>query len=353
MKMTMRWFGRNNDSVTLEQIRQVPGVTGVVGALHHIPVGEVWPLGEVLALKEEVEASGLTLEVIESVNIHEDIKLGRGERDLYIRNYLETLRNLAQIGIKVVCYNFMPIFDWTRSALDKPLEDGSTAMEYMESLIGEVHPEKIAQYMQQNSKDFSFPGWEPEKLARLGELFEAYNGMTEESLRENLRYFLNRVIPVCRELGIKMAIHPDDPPWPIFGLPRIVKNRKDLAQITQLVDDEANGITLCSGCLGTCRDNDIPALVREFAPRIHFAHIRNIKFTGPRDFHEVAHPSDQGDLDLYEILRAYHERGFTGYIRPDHGRMVWGEQARPGYGLYDRAMGITYMLGILEALNKK
>ena len=354
MKMTFRWFGSNDDTVTLEQIRQIPGMTGIVGALFDVPVGEVWPMEKIKKLKEEAESNGLELEVIESVNIHEDIKLGLPTRDKYIENYKQTLINLSKFGIKVVCYNFMPIFDWTRSDLAKVLPDGSTALSYEEDLVQKIQPDKLAEEMEQNSKGLSLPGWEPERLKHLKKLFDLYKGVDEEKLFENLRYFLEKIIPTAESCDIKMAIHPDDPPWSIFGLPRIVTNKENLERIINLVDSPYNGLTLCSGCLGANPQNNIPEMIRYFGSkgRIHFAHVRNIRIHEGRNFDEASHLSSDGSLDLFEIMKAYHDVDFKGYIRPDHGRMIWGENARPGYGLYDRALGVTYINGLWEAIGK-
>lgn len=355
MKMTFRWYGENNDSVTLSQIRQIPNVTGVVGALFDVPVGEAWEQEQINALKKQVNDAGLELEVIESVNIHEDIKLGVPSRDKYIENYITTIRRLAKAGIKVICYNFMPIFDWLRSDLAYPLADGSKALCYIDEKVKSVDPIDLVRNIDQNSNGFSLPGWEPERLAELESLFEQYREMNEEKLFENLEYFLKAIIPVCEECDVKMAIHPDDPPWGIYGLPRIVTCKENLDRLVHLVDSPYNGLTLCSGSLGANKNNNIPELVRHFGKmgRIHFAHIRNIKFFGERDFHESSHFSADGSLDLYEIMKAYYDIGFEGYIRPDHGRMIWNEKARPGYGLYDRALGIAYLNGLLEAIQKE
>jgi mannonate dehydratase len=352
MKIVFRWFGSKDDSVTLEQIRQIPAVTGVVGTLPDIPAGEVWPRDRIAALKKEVEESGLELEVIESVNIHDSIKTGAPDRDRYIENYNITIRRLAEYGVKVICYNFMPVFDWTRSDLAKPLGDGSTALSYVQEEIDKIDPEKIVETVNSASCGYSLPGWEPERLSRLKELFAAYRDVTEDKLAANLKYFLEKIIPTCETCDVKMAIHPDDPPWNIFGLPRIVRNASDVERLLGLVDSPCNGLTLCSGCFGADPQNDIPAMIRRFGRRIHFAHVRNVKVHSPGNFNEVSHLSSDGSLDLYEIMKAYHEIGFKGYLRPDHGRMIWGEKARPGYGLYDRALGIAYINGLWEALEK-
>jgi mannonate dehydratase len=344
MKMTFRWYGKD-DPVTLPYIRQIPGMTGVVSAIYDIPVGEVWPLEKITELKRTVNAHGLDLDVIESVPVHEDIKRGLPSRDRLIDNYGQTLRNLAACGIKVVCYNFMPVFDWTRSTLAMELPDGSTTLAF-----------DVAVIEQANLDDgISLPGWdvsyEPETLRAL---ISEYAQVDEATLRERLAYFLQRIIPVAREAGIKMALHPDDPPRSMFGMPRVVKNREDLAQVMAMVDDPANGLTLCSGSLGADLGNDIPSLVREFGGqgRIHFAHLRNVKVNEAGDFYETAHRSEDGSLDMAEIVKAYVETGFEGYYRPDHGRMIWGETGRPGYGLYDRALGAVYLNGLWEGIRK-
>lgn len=352
--MTFRWFGEKDDSVKLDQIRQIPGVTGIVGALYDVPVGEVWPLEKVIELKNTVEKAGLKLEVIESVNIHEDIKLGLPTRDKYIENYKQSIRNLGKVGIKVICYNFMPVFDWLRTDLAMKLEDGSEVMAYDNNIIKNLDPIKMVEEMASNSNGFVLPGWEPDRLKELKDTLEKYKSIDEEKLFSNLKYFLENIIPVCEETDIKMAIHPDDPPWSLFGLPRIVTCKENLDRIVKLVDSPYNGLTLCSGSLGSNPKNNIPNLVRHFGSmgRIHFAHLRNVKLESERTFHESSHLSTDGSFDMFEIVKAYHDIGFDGYIRPDHGRMIWGEKARPGYGLYDRALGITYLNGLLEAISK-
>ena len=355
MKMTFRWYGEKFDSIPLKHMRQIPGITGVVTTLMDVPVGEVWPIEKIMAMYEYVKNSNLEMEVIESVNVHEDIKLGKSTRDIYIDNYIETIRNLSQVGVKVICYNFMPVFDWTRTDLSYSLEDDSKVLCYKQQIIDKIKsPQDMARDIKQNSNGYELPGWEPERLSELSALFDAYKNVDHEQLFQNLIYFLNKIIPVCEECDIKMAIHPDDPPWDIFGLPRIVNNKKNIDKILQGVDSPYNGITLCSGSLGADPNNNIPELIRYFGAkkRIHFAHIRNIKFVGERYFHETSHLSSDGSLDLYEIMKAYVDSGFDGYIRPDHGRMIWDEIGRPGYGLFDRALGITYMNGILEAIVK-
>lgn len=354
MKMIIRWFPGKDDSVTLEQIRQIPGVTGVATMLSDIPVGEVWPLERLEALKEEVHSAGLELEVIESVNIHEDIKKGLPTRDQYIENYIKTIENLSKIGVKCLCYNFMPVMDWLRSDLAYPLDDGSTALAYDHEVILKMNPAAIADGMLSNSGGYTLPGWEPERLHLMAADIKFYQEMTTEQYWENLKYFLDEVIPYAEKYDVKMAIHPDDPPFSIFGLPKVINNAEHIRKFLKLNPSTYNGLTLCTGSLGGDLDNDIPAIVSEFASqgRIHFAHIRNIKHSDKMVFTESAHYSPCGDLDMYQVVKAFYDNGFDGYIRPDHGRMIWGEKARPGYGLYDRAIGANYLLGLWEAINK-
>jgi mannonate dehydratase len=198
----------------------------------------------------------------------------------------------------------------------------------------------------------TIPGWEPERLQRIGELFEAYRSVSVERLWEHLKYFLDAVVPVAEQHGIRMAIHPDDPPWPIFGLPRIITGRDGLRRLLQLHDSPYNGVTLCSGSLGANPDNDIAAMIREFADRIPFAHIRNVRVFANGNFIETSHRTQDGTVDVAGIVRAFHERGYEGYCRPDHGRHIWGERCRPGYGLYDRALGIMYIWGLWDAYRR-
>jgi len=352
MKMVFRWFGTGNDTVSLKQIKQIPGVEGIVWALHHIPAGEVWPIDEIMKVKREADEYGLHLEVVESVNIHDDIKLGLPSRDRYIEHYKQTIKNLAQVGAKTICYNFMPVFDWVRTDLHRALPDGSTAMFYEKQKVMEIDPQELIGKINENP-DFTMPGWEPERLARLTELFDAYRDITEDQLRENLRYFLQAIVPTAEQHGIKMAIHPDDPPYSIFGLPRIVNTADDIRSILQMVDSPSNGITLCTGSLSANPEADVIGMIREFADRIPFVHIRNIMLYENGDFIETSHRVTDGSVDVCGVVEALHDVQFDGYARPDHGRQIWDEQCRPGYGLYDRALGIMYLWGIWDSLQRK
>jgi mannonate dehydratase len=351
MKMTFRWYGEGNDSISLEHIKQIPGVEGIVWALHDVSAGEEWPQEKIEEVKNGAERNGLNIDVVESVNVHEDIKLGLPSRDTYIENYKRTIVKLAAAGVKVICYNFMPVFDWTRTELYKEMEDGSTALFFEKAKVEDMDPFELADKISKNSS-FTMPGWEPERLSKLKELFEAYQNVTEEDLFHNLEYFLKEIIPVAEKHNIKMGIHPDDPPFSIFGLPRIITNRENIRRVLSLVDSPSNGVTLCSGSLGANPDNRVAEMVREFSDRIPFAHIRNVKVYENGDFIETSHRSNDGSVDILEIMKAYHEKGFTGYARPDHGRHIWGEECRPGYGLYDRGLGIMYLWGIWDTLER-
>ena len=354
MQMTFRWFGERDDNVTLAQIRQIPNVEGVVGALYDVPAGEVWPKEKIVSLKSQIETAGMSLEVVESVNIHDDIKIGLPSRDKYIESYRETIENLAGFGVRVICYNFMPVFDWVRTELARVLPDGSTTMAFDQVKADQISPQDMVDLLKSDSNGFVIPGWEPERMRGLKELFEKYEGIDEQELSDNLRYFLEQIIPVCEKFDIKMALHPDDPPRRIFGLPRIVKNFADLNDVIGMVDSPYNALTLCTGSLAENPENDVPALIRYFAGRgrVPFAHVRNIKVLGSNNFQESAHLSKMGSLDMYEIMKVFHDVGFDGYMRPDHGRMIWGEVGRPGYGLYDRAIGVSYLNGLWEAIDK-
>jgi len=392
MKMTFRWFGENHDSIRLEQIRQIPGITGVVTSFLDIPAGEAWPCERIRTMKETVNAAGLEVQVIESVNVHEDIKLGLSSRDAKIENYILTMERLAEHGIQCICYNMMPVLDWARSELYYPLPDGSNTMRYEAAFMERITPEKLAaRYLAESA---ALPGWEPERLAKIRGTLAAYEGYQEKDFYDNMKYFLDAVIPHAARLGIKMAVHPDDPPQPIFGLPKLIISRDNIRKYLDLHPSEYNGLTLCTGSLGARKGADIPGMIREFGSegRIHFAHVRNLKFENETDFYESAHLSSCGSLDMYEIMKAFSDTNFTGWMRPDHGRMIWNEcarrcarrtadtvdtsagahvlskpdlvvgageglvadaiPARPGYGLYDRALGATYLQGLWEALAK-
>ena len=351
MKLSFRWYGED-DKVTLENIRQIPGMQSIVTAVYDVPVGEVWSRESIAKLKKQVEDAGLGFDVIESIPVHEDIKLGKPTRDKYIENYCENIRRVAEAGIKCICYNFMPVFDWTRTELARMRPDGSTVLAYTQEAVDALDPEKMFDSIAGDMNGTVMPGWEPERMEHVKELFEMYKEIDDEKLFENLKYFLERIMPVCDKYDINMAIHPDDPAWSVFGLPRIIINKKNILRMMEMVDNPHNGVTFCSGSYGTNLENDLPDMIRSLKGRIHFAHVRNLKFNSPTDFEEAAHLSSDGTFDMYEIMKALYEIGFDGPIRPDHGRMIWDEVAMPGYGLYDRALGATYLNGLWEAIEK-
>src|SRR5256885_4619504 len=339
--ITFRWFGPR-DPVSIAHIRQIPAVRGIVSALFEIPVGEAWPIEQLERLRETVERRGLALTVIESVPVHEDIKLGKSTRDRYIENYCESIRNIGRAGVTVLCYNFMPVFDWVRTDFARALPDGSFALAFDDQALQRID-------LSRGTADL--PGWATRYSANeLRGLLEAYRSVDERKLWENLAYFLERVVPVAASSRVAMALHPDDPPWSVFGLPRIITSGKALKRVIDIADNSANGVTLCAGSLAVDPANDLVDIIERIGERIHFAHCRNIKRTGPHSFQETAHPSDHGDINMGAVLGALHRVGFHGPIRSDHGRMIWNETGQPGYGLYDRALGAMYLHGLWEGI---
>ncbi len=343
MKMTFRWYGED-DPVTLEKISQIPSMTGVVSAVYDVKPGGVWSEESILKIKNEAAAHGLEFEVVESVPVPEDIKLGRPNAPELIENYCENIRRLAKYGVKCICYNFMPVFDWLRSELEHQHKDGSNGLAYDEETVLSMNPLK---------GDLALPGWDASyESNELRALLKEYDELGEEGLWKNVETFLKAVIPVAVECDVDMAIHPDDPPWGIFGLPRIITTKENIQRFFDIMPVKNNGLTLCTGSLGANPDNDLIDMAASFADRIHFLHLRNIKHEGVRKFKEVGHPTDCGSIDMFGVAKALVDNGFDGYVRPDHGRMIWGEKGRYGYGLYDRALGATYISGLFEAIEK-
>ncbi|MFX1419878.1 MAG: mannonate dehydratase [Promethearchaeota archaeon] len=345
MEMTFRWYG-DNDPIPLKYIIQIPRVTGIVSALYDIPVGEIWSIEKLKVLKSKIEAVGLKFSVIESIPVHENIKLGLPNRDILIDNYCQSIRNMGSLGIRTLCYNFMPIFDWIRTELNMEILDGSKVLSYDHKQLKNIDIRKGS---------FELPGWATHYTKKeLNDLLDTYSNFDEKELWLNLEYFLKRVIPVAEEYDVKMGIHPDDPPWSIFNLPRIITDEAALNRFIKIIDSPSNGITFCTGTLAANPKIDLIKSIRKFGAmkRIPFAHCRNIKHTGEYSFHEVEHPTEYGDVNMYEVIKAFIEVGFKGVIRPDHGRMIWGENGHPGYGLYDRALGSIYLSGLWEGIEK-
>ena len=343
MKLTFRWYGKS-DPVTLDKIRQIPMMSGIVSAVYDVLPGKIWPTESIKELKDMANSHGLEFEVVESVPVPEEIKYGGKNAPELIENYCENIRRLAKYGVKCVCYNFMPVFDWLRSELTYQHADGSNSLAFFNEQVEKLDPLNTS---------LSLPGWdESYKKDELARLISIYKELGKEGLWKNVEVFLKKVIPVCHECGINMAIHPDDPPWDIFGLPRIITDEKSIERFLNIVPLKENGITLCTGSLGASKDNDLIKIAEKYATRVHFLHLRNILRNEKNDFIEVGHPTECGSVDMFGIVKALVENGFDGYVRPDHGRMIWGESGKYGYGLYDRALGATYIVGLFEGITK-
>lgn len=352
MHLTFRWYGEN-DSIPLRHIRQIPGMRGVVAALYNLPPGEAWDAAELRLMRDRAEDEGLEFRVVESIAVPESVKLGGPHRDLHIEAWIKSLKAVAEAlgpaskvtGSEepvVVTYNFMPVFDWTRSQLAKVLPDGSTALAYEREAVDRMDPLE---------GELDLPGW----LARYSrediyKLIMAYRDMGPDDVYANMVYFLSAVAPEAERLNLRLALHPDDPPWPIFGIPRVMTGAGPMRRLFSDVPSRANGLCLCTGSFGASLDNDLPAMAAEFAGRVAFAHLRNVRITGSRSFEETAHWKGAGSIDLPSVVRALRAGGFTGPVRPDHGRMIWDESGKPGYGLFDRALGAQYIQGLLDAV---
>lgn len=389
MKQTWRWYGPN-DPVSLADARQA-GCSGIVSALHHIANGDVWLVAEILQRKALIEQAGLEWSVVESVPIHEEIKTGGGQCARWIANYQQSLRNLAQCGITTVCYNFMPVLDWTRTDLAWPLPDGARALRFdqIEFAVFELHilqrPAAENDYTGEEIREAAerFAGMSEAHRVRLTrniiaglpgaeegyslERFRAqlarYEGIDKAQLRENFARFLRAVIPVAEALGMRMAVHPDDPPRPILGLPRIVSTAEDLQWMIDTVSSPANGFTFCTGSFGVLAENDLPAMVERFASRIYFAHLRATRREqNPRSFHEAAHLD--GDVDMFAVIKAIASeevrRRQAGQddpipMRPDHGHQMLDDlhkKTNPGYSAIGRLRGLAEIRGVELAIHR-
>lgn len=389
MEQTWRWYGPN-DPVSLADARQA-GATGIVTALHSIPNGEVWSQEAIRERKAIIEAAGLVWSVVESVPIHEEIKTRSGQCELWIENYQQTLRNLAACGIKTVCYNFMPILDWTRTDLAWELPDGAKALRFdqIAFAVFELHllrrpgaeadytDEEIAQAQQRfthmseaektrliNNIIAGLPGAEEGyTLDQLREQLRRYADIDKARLRENFSHFLHGIIPVAEEVGVRMAVHPDDPPRPILGLPRIVSTADDMQWMIDTVKSMANGFTFCTGSLGVRADNDLAAMVERFGPRIYFAHLRATqREENSNSFHEAAHLA--GDVDMFAVVKAIaseeYRRKAAGQedlipMRPDHGHQMLDDlqkKTNPGYSAIGRLKGLAEVRGVELAIHR-
>lgn len=355
MTLALRWYGPD-DPVSLDAIRQIPGVGGVVTALHDVPGHEPWTVGAVRERRDTVEAAGLRWVAVESIPVTERVKLGADgwetDADVFAQS-LEAVGAVLGPGA-VVCYNWMPVFDWVRTDLAHPRPDGATALAYRHADL-----ERIEATLAEGG----LPGWATaHSAAELADLRAAYAALPAGALWDTLAAFLARVCPVAEAAGVRLAVHPDDPPWPVFGLPRILTSGDALARLTTLVDSPANGVCLCSGSLGAdpAEAARLPETARRLADRVHFVHLRNVAHgathaDGATDFEETSHPL--GAVELAAVVEALVEAGFEGPLRPDHGRAIWSEaddrDVRPGYGLYDRALGAAYLRGLWDAASRR
>lgn len=376
LKQTWRWYGPS-DPVSLQDVRQA-GATGIVTALHHIPHGDVWPIEDIIARKSLIQQAGLQWDVVESVPVHEVIKTGIGDVDHYIDHYKQTLRNLASAGIKTICYNFMPVLDWTRTQLDLEMPNGAKALYFDWSYLAVFdiyllnrtdarndYPEAVLQQADRLVKELSpaarsrlseviLMGIPNEKAISLDDLsgsIAIYKEIGREGLRNNLVYFLSSIAEVCEETGVKLTIHPDDPPYSILGLPRIASSKEDLQYILGAVDKPFNGICFCTGSLGAGAQNDVKEILEAVSSRVYFAHLRNVKKDGQGSFYEADHLD--GDVNMYEVMELLvaenQRREHPIPFRPDHGHQMLDDlhkTTNPGYSAIGRLRGLAELRGL-------
>ena len=385
MEKTWRWFGKN-DKITLPMLRQI-GVEGIVTALHEIPNGEVWPLEAILNQKTYIETYGLRWSVVESLPVSEAIKYGGAERDNLIENYKKSLINLGKAGVKTVCYNFIPVIDWIRTDLEHLWEDGTSSLYFdkirfayfdclilqraeaekdytvnelkqmyeLDKVITDAEKEELVDTIIIKTQGFvngNIKNGDKNPVDTFHHLLAPYKGIGRDALRENLRYFLQAIMPVCDEYGINMCIHPDDPPFPVLGLPRIVTCEEDIAWILHAVNNPHNGLTFCAGSLSAGLHNNVPALARMFAHRTHFVHLRSTNAFPNGNFIEASHLG--GRAHIIELIRIFEKERPGVPMRVDHGRMMLGDTDKgynPGYSFHGRMMALAQIEGMMAVVN--
>ncbi|MDO5320896.1 MAG: mannonate dehydratase [Bacteroidia bacterium] len=384
MEKTWRWFGKN-DKVTLEMLRQI-GVEGIVTALHDEPVGAVWTVGKINSMKSYIESFGLRWSVVESLPVSEQIKYAGPDRDRLIENYKVSLANLGRCGIRTICYNFMPVIDWVRTDLERPMPDGTLSLyfdytrfayfdmkilerpgaekdfpaetvakvETLDKVITEAEKQQLIDTIITKTQGFvngPLGDAAGSPVARFKELMTPYEGMSKDDLRANMKYFLEAVMPVCDEYDINMCVHPDDPPMPVFGMPRLVCNADDIRWFLGAVDNFHNGLTFCAGSLSAGAHNDVVAMAREFAPRTHFVHMRSCDLLPGGDFVEAPHVGSK--VNLVELVKIFEGTGRNLPMRVDHGKTMLGDEKvgyNPGYTFHGRMLALGQVEGMMAAV---